>query len=115
MKTRSFLKITLALMVVAFMTSCVEDDPVPSTPSTGQIVFWSDFAGSPISVSVGNLASGTIRCVLTSPPDCGENSQCLTMTFAPGTYSYSAQDGTYTWSGSFTITGGGCRSLNLTI
>jgi hypothetical protein len=72
--------------------------------TTRTLTFWSNFNGAPISVSVNGVYKGQISSYYSTSPSCNA-SGCVSIPFSStGSYSYSATDGTYTWSGSGTIT-----------
>jgi hypothetical protein len=98
------LKILTVLFISLFVTSCGEEDDDFDTNITNQVVFWSDFQGPPISITIkdGN-GSGTITAISDSSPDCG-SSGSFTRTLSPGSYTYTARDGNLVWNnGRFTI------------
>jgi major membrane immunogen (membrane-anchored lipoprotein) len=82
--------------------------------STGQGMFWiaSDLGCGNITV-VCNGISRTISSVYGSAPACGA-SGTATFNFSPGTYSYTASCSGKNWSGTITITAGGCQKVQLT-
>lgn len=85
-----------------------------SGTTTGQVIFWTatDHGCGPISVSINGL-SGSISSYYSSSPSCGA-SGCATFTLQPGTYSYTATCGTYTWgNSSITISANSCYKMKL--
>jgi hypothetical protein len=71
--------------------------------TTRTLTFWSNFNGSPISVTVNSVYRGQISSYYSTSPSCNA-SGCVSIPFSTtGSYSYSATDGTYNWSGSGTI------------
>lgn len=83
--------------------------------TTGQAMFWigSDLGCGNITVNC-NGQSRTISSYYSSgAPSCGA-SGTATFSFAPGTYSYTASCSGLTWSGTVTITSGGCSKIQLT-
>lgn len=87
------------------------------TSTTGQALFWTRSAtlgGSYIDVYVEDSYVGRLSTYNTDAPSCGD-SVAPTITRDPGTYSFNAQgeDGS-TWSGSITITAGGCNRMEFT-
>ena len=86
-----------------------------ATPSSGQGMFWtaSDQNCGPITVTI-NGQSKTITSYYSSvTPSCGANG-CANFSLPAGTYSYKATCSSYQWSGSITITAGGCFKMKLT-
>lgn len=82
--------------------------------TTGQGMFWTstDLGCGNITV-VCNGITRTISSFYGSSPACGSTG-CATFDLSPGTYSYSASCTSKTWSGSITITAGGCSKIQLT-
>lgn len=82
---------------------------------TGNALFWvsSDLGCGYVTVSLNGYSDQITNYNSTSPA-CG-TSGCAEFTLSPGTYSYSASCGSYTWSGSITITSGGCSKMRLYI
>lgn len=82
--------------------------------TTGQGMFWiaSDLGCGNITV-ICNGISRVISTIYTTSPPCG-TSGCATFDLSPGTYSYSASCSGKTWSGTITITAGGCNKVQLT-
>lgn len=82
--------------------------------TTGQGMFWiaTDQGCGNITV-VCNGITRTISSYYASAPPCGASGSA-TFDLSPGTYSYSASCTGKTWSGSITITAGGCNRIQLT-
>ncbi len=82
----------------------------------GNIMFWigSDLGCGSISVTLQSEGSGSITSYYGSSPDCGA-SGCANFTVAPGTYSFSASCGDYTWDGSITVTEDQCSKMQFTL
>ncbi len=82
--------------------------------STGQGMFWiaSDLGCGNITV-VCNGISRTISSVYGTSPACGA-SGTATFDLSPGTYAYTASCSGKNWSGTITITAGGCQKVQLT-
>jgi hypothetical protein len=85
---------------------------------TGQVLFWtrSDLGVGNESVYVNGSYAGQITGFYSGgAPSCGAT-RCVTVTLAPGTYSWNATaSGGTTWSGSVTITAGGCFKEELSL
>ncbi|MFZ4796762.1 MAG: hypothetical protein ACOYMA_04665 [Bacteroidia bacterium] len=83
--------------------------------SNGSIVFWvgSDLGCGTVKVNL-NGSTGNISSYYSSSPSCGA-SGCANFTLPPGSYSYSASCGSYTWSGTVNATSNGCYKLQLTL
>lgn len=102
-----FKALFISLLFIGFY-SCETDDPMEEVvipEIDNQIVFWSDFQGPPIEVSVSNNLAGTISAVNSSAPGCGSSGN-VTLTVNPGNYSFSAEETSEpfrSWSGNFTI------------
>ena len=88
-----------------------------SSTATGQVTFWTAQSSgwSSIDVSVGGTYVGSLSKSYASVPACGA-SGCVTITKAPGTYSFTAKsnEGT-TWSGNVTVSANGCATNQLTL
>lgn len=82
--------------------------------STGQGMFWiaSDLGCGNITV-VCNGISRTISSIYATSPPCG-TSGTATFDLSPGTYAYTASCSGKNWSGTITITAGGCQKVQLT-
>lgn len=100
------------------MTGCSKTADTATTPAstTTSEMFWSNQAGSNISVTVDGTSSGTITTYYssnnqTNPPACG-TSGCYTNTISTGLHNYTATDGTHKWSGSFNAVSG-CNTMLL--
>jgi hypothetical protein len=78
-------------------------------------MFWtgSDLGVGAITVNC-NGTSRTLNSYYSSgAPSCGA-SGAANFTLNPGTYAYTASGGSLTWSGTITVTAGGCSKLQLT-
>ena len=109
MKLNYLLKALFISLLFLGTYSCETDDPkedeVVIPEIDNQIVFWSDFQGPPIEVSVSSNLVGTISAINTSAPGCGSSGN-VTLTLDPGSYSFSAAETSEpfrSWSGNFTI------------
>ena len=116
LKSKKAVLIGIAVMVSFLFTSCTKDtaDEI-SGGTTGSIVFWSNQAGSSITVKVnGGSYSGTISKYIngSAAPGCGEAGSYTVSLSTGTTYSYTATDGSHKWSGTFSL-GTGCKSLLL--
>ncbi len=79
--------------------------------TTGSITFWNNDVSSTITVITSGYSD--VITSYTNPSSCG-TSGCANFTLPLGNYNYSASAGSgETWSGSFTITSGGCLLYNL--
>lgn len=82
---------------------------------SGNAVFWigSDLGHGNITVTC-NGSSQTISSYYSSGnPSCGSTG-CANFSLNPGTYSFSAVAGSYSWDGYITVTGNGCIKQQLT-
>ncbi len=106
-----------------FVYSCSKESPQPSPPTTtttttattGSVVFWiaSDLGCGNITVSL-NGVSATISSINSAgAPACG-SSGSASFTLAAGIYNYSASCTSLSWTGTVTVTVGGCANLPLT-
>lgn len=103
-----------------FFSGCKKEDLIPggggggSTPTMGSFIFWtaSDFGCGNITVTVNGI-SKMITGPYSSMPPCGASGGA-NFELAPGTYTYSASCTGLNWTGSITITAGGCQALQLT-
>ena len=101
-----------------FFVSCKKEDlvaPIPTGPTSGDVMFWtsSDLNCGNITVAVGSSVKLITGFYNTSIPTCGAASTA-SFTLSPGTYSYAASCTGKTWNGTFTVTAGGCSSVQLT-
>lgn len=79
-------------LFVFILASCEKDEPAtPVVEIENQIVFWSDFPGEPITVTVEGSNIGTITAISSTSPGCGSSGN-ITRTYAPGTYSFTARE-----------------------
>jgi len=108
----------LTIILIGLVESC-EPGLGNDQPVDGKMMFWSNFDGPPIEVYVDGKYSGSITAFFTDTPAC-ETQGCVTVTTAPGTYVFHAeeQSGTggsaKTWDGSITIRANGCGTKTLT-
>ena len=83
----------------------------------GKVTFWTktgDGFGL-ITVTMGDGTTGTIANDFSTAPACDQIGT-LAYTNVPGNYTYTAEEttlGSNTWSGSVTITSGGCLAVRL--
>ncbi len=82
--------------------------------TTGQAMFWTSRQDiSPITVYINNSNAGIITVYSTGGlPDCGTTG-FVTVDKSPGTYSFTASDGTHNWNGTITVTAGSCYKMQL--
>ena len=91
------------------------DDPV----QYGSFMFWSNFDGPPIDITVENSSAGTITTFYEESPPC-ESSGCVTVELVPGTYNFEADEQSNNvntprqWSGTITVRENVCGKLGLT-
>lgn len=78
--------------------------------TTGDFLFWSNFSGAPITVTLDGAYIGTITSYYSTAPSCG-TSGCVTVTKPAGTYTVTGTDGTTQWSGTATISLGVCTRV----
>jgi major membrane immunogen (membrane-anchored lipoprotein) len=113
-------KLIMALLVAfgfMILNSCTDEaTPSPTPPpTTGDAMFWiaSDLGVGPITVYC-NGSSQTFNSYYSSgAPSCGA-SGAANFSLNPGTYPFTASAGSSTWSGSITVTAGGCSKMQLT-
>ena len=80
----------------------------------GSVVFWTDFYGSNISVYLDGNYEGQITQYYSITPDCGDYG-CVTIEgVESGYHSFSADNGSGTWSNSSFYIGTSCLRYNLT-
>jgi hypothetical protein len=92
-----------------------EGDGVSGRSGTGNLVVWSSFDfGNNIRVKINGSYRGSLRYFYNGDPGCGA-SGCLTIAnVEPGTYTVSAENGTYTWTNfSVLVREGMCNSFEL--
>ncbi len=112
MKTKLSILAMLLFSSTMFLSSCSKEE------EDGKVVFWNktgDGIGLVV-VQVEQSIVGSITLDYADAPDCGANG-VVTYTDKPGLYIYSAAEsspGSRTWSGSFTLTDGGCFTLRFT-
>lgn len=94
--------------------NCSKYQLTGGTSTTGQGMLWiaSDLGCGNITV-VCNGINRTISNFYATSPTCGA-SGCATFDLSPGSYTYSASCTGKTWSGTITITAGGCSAVRLT-
>ncbi len=122
----------LAIFAMATITSCKKEgtsqpstaihgcmDPTSSTYNpaatvddgsckyTGQAMFWYNSNGSMATVYINGQTGYVTLYYTPSAPGCGA-SGCATFTLPVGTYTYTAYSSWSSWSGSITVTKGGC-------
>ena len=83
----------------------------------GKVCFWQTTTAFayPVNVTIGNTTK-TISLGLASTPSACDAGNCANFHLAPGNYTYNAAQqapGTQTWTGSVTITDGGCLVIGL--
>lgn len=114
---RKNLNIFIGLITILQICSCTEDRTidVAQTETTGQAMFWtaSDLGVGSISVSCDGTTRTFNSYYNTGVPSCGA-SGVANFTLNPGVYSFSASGGGLSWSGSITVSSGGCSKLELT-
>lgn len=100
-------KIFILLFTVTLFASCAKEQ-------TGSELFWTNstsFAQITVVVSSGDTKTIT-QAFTTYNPDCS-SSGCAKFILPVGAYTFTASDGSYTWSGSFTIVKNGCGKFLL--
>lgn len=115
-KISNYFKVVIMLIAILQISSCTKDDITSTPPETsGQAMFWiaSDLGVGTISVSCNGSTKTFNSYYSSGAPSCGA-SGAANFTLIPGTYSYSASGGSLTWSGSITVTSGGCSKLQFT-
>ena len=101
-------KITTLIMIVVatgilVMNSCA--------PKNGSVTFWNTSSPNIITVSISGQANQTITSSSTATACSG--SGFATFSLTPGSYNFTATDGTTNWSGSATVTAEGCLLYQL--
>ncbi|MFA6924998.1 MAG: hypothetical protein WC223_12200 [Bacteroidales bacterium] len=94
---------------VAILNSCKKK------VEKGQVTFWNDTLSQlgVVTVLMSDGTSGNITVDNATAPACGA-SGCFTFSALPDTYTYKASDAAgHSWSGSVTITEGGCKTVRL--
>lgn len=86
-----------------------------SGTTSGQAMFWiaSDLGVGAISVTCNGSTKTFNSFYNSGAPACGATG-VANFTLNPGTYSYTASGGTLKWSGTITVTSGGCFKMQLT-
>ena len=114
-RSRFFLFVMFTGMIL--LDSCegfIDDDT-----EYGTFMFWSNFDGPPIDISIENSAVGTITAFYEESPAC-ESSGCVTVELIPGIYRYEAAEQSNNvntpreWSGTITVRANFCGKLGLT-
>ena len=87
--TKYFLTIFI-FTVVSLSQSC---DPLLADDNVvdGKVMFWSNFDGPPIDVYIDGESKGTITEFFSEEPLCDAQG-CVTVTLAPGTYTFYAEE-----------------------
>jgi hypothetical protein len=82
-------------------------------PSTGQLMFWTSYSSlGNITVNIDGNYAGTISGWYSSSPSCGAT-YGVTKDLSPGSHSFSATNGSKTWSGNYTVASGSCLKVQL--
>jgi uncharacterized protein (TIGR02145 family) len=105
--------ITLSVMVSFLFRGCVKE---PVVPQTGQVMFWvaSDLGCGPtITVNCNGEIKLISKYYSGGTPSCDADG-CATFSMAPGDYSFTAFCSGKNWSGTVTVTSGGCSTMQLT-
>lgn len=86
------------------------------TSNNGNVTFWvaRDFGCGNISVTLDGSRKTISSYYSGSNPGCNSSGNA-NFTEGAGTYSYTASCTEYNWSGSVTITNGGCKTIQLTL
>ncbi len=117
------LVVSIATANLLFVTSCTKDNSNNGTGgggtggggvTTGQVIFWTatDLGCGNITVNC-NGSSKTITGYNVSTPACG-TTYAATFTLDPGTYNFTASCSGVNWSGTVSVTAGGCSTMQLT-
>lgn len=95
------------LLTLSLMTSC-------NKIKYGNVLFWQE-TGSGFGITVVNLngVTSNITSEYSSAPSCGSSGCAVFNQLETGTYSYSASDGTDSWSGTVTVKEDGCTTFQL--
>jgi len=84
------------------------------TKPLGKVIFWQN--GNPpydiTKVTINGISEYITSDYNSAPTDCTANG-CAKFELKPGTYSFTATDGSYNWNGSVTVLLGGCTKLQL--
>lgn len=105
------------LLLLTCATSCVKEDDFDYEPEPDSytVTVWSNFKGAPISVYINNSYRGQITSYYKNGSPSCDASGCVSVDFSTtGSYTYSANDGTHTWSGTGYVSSS-CNTLNLTL
>jgi len=96
-----------AIATVLLIASCKKDN-------NGNVTFWTAVNSSPnpISVSVGSQNAAVTQYFPTITPGCGTYG-CASFCLPAGTYTYTATNTDTTWTGSVSVTKGGCTMQQL--
>ncbi|WP_310008366.1 hypothetical protein [Flavobacterium granuli] len=80
----------------------------------GQVLFWTetDLGVGSITVTCNGINKTMNQYYTSGSPSCGSTG-AANFTLAPGDYSYTASGGTLLWSGTITVTAGGCLKTQL--
>lgn len=119
MKASKTFAAILFMLIAAQLFSCTKETDEPGGGGSGSgtytQMFWSDQAGSSITVKIdGGSYTGSVSSYYSSSsPTCGA-SGCYTATLPAGSHSYTATDGTHNWTGTVSGTStSGCKTLKL--
>lgn len=104
---------TLEILFLNYIADSSSNTTPPMQP--GQVSFWVDFReAADIQLFFSGMYVGNFQSYFSSSkPNCGQ-SGTLTVTYKPGVYNYYAKSKESTWSGTVTITEGGCSLQGLT-
>lgn len=123
---RKLFKLSLSFLFLTILMSACKKETAPSSGGNGgsgggnggggsgkgSVMFWSDFPGSPIAVYISGSYKGQITKYHSSAPSCG-TAGAVTIELSAGSYSFSAEDDSGTWSGTITISSGNCLRYRL--
>ncbi|MBR9999507.1 MAG: hypothetical protein KFF73_11075 [Cyclobacteriaceae bacterium] len=114
---RKIFILILLIAGTAFMESC--EGFLDEDVEYGSFMFWSNFDGPPIDITIEGSSVGTITAFFEEAPAC-ETSGCVTVELGPGTYNFKALEQSNNvntpreWSGTITIRTNQCGKLGLT-
>lgn len=107
-------RMSVARFTVLTMLSAAGCDSPVATPTTGQVVFWTDQVSLvPIAVQPSGQPVAVITTAFSARPSCGQ-AGAASYTLQPGNYAVAAANSSnVVWTGDALVTAGACLSVRL--
>ncbi|MBN8834286.1 MAG: hypothetical protein ABS68_13175 [Niastella sp. SCN 39-18] len=114
------IKILFFIFVSAWLLSACKKEPLTDSPgngndnSIGEVMFWQQADQGQITVTCGGQTQVITSYYYNGAPSVCGASGCATFSLNPGTYNYTANSNSGSWSGTIVITSNGCNRIQLT-